>query len=184
MRPRGPPSLRGVVGTDAFKPVSLPAGRVRWHAYLLIAALAGLALLPGCVDDAFEDGQAPEDGEDEDTYETCDALVVPFEANGTEWQAARIECEANVTGTDAQPLSCSEPEEARLVASTNLTAGQVELRVDDGEGERVAIHRLSDTGEEARELSLERGAPGEWTLTGERLESFEGTYTAELACPQ
>lgn len=156
---------------------------MRWQACGIALLLVGLALLPGCVDEGPADG-TDGDGDDEDTYEACDALTVPFEVNGTDWEAARVECEANVTGTNEQSLSCSEPDRARLAASTNLTAGEVHLTVTGAGGETLADHRLGDTGDEGRELDVEAGQAGEWTLGAERLEGFEGSFQSELACPQ
>lgn len=156
---------------------------MRWQACSVALLLVGLVLLPGCVDDGPADGS--DGGEDgEDAYERCDALTVPFEVNGTQWEAARIECEANVTGTNQQSLSCAEPAEARLVASTNLTAGRIHLTVTDAGGETVADHEVGDTNDEGRELDVEAGQAGEWTLTTERLEGFAGDFRTELACPQ
>jgi hypothetical protein len=158
---------------------------VRWQAYLSIALLLALPLAAGCAQDPGDDGanESPGDGE-EDTYERCDTVIVPYETNGTQWEAALVECEANVTGTNSQTMSCAEPGEAELTASANLTSGEVEIRVEDDEGEPVAEHRLGDTNGEARELSVDEGADGDWRLAGERLDGFEGDYQAELACPR
>ena len=151
----------------------------------LLAILLLLALVPGCTDGptapSSDDGTGNDDAR---TYEDCDTLTVPFEANETSWEAARIECDANTTGTDTQRLSCPSPDEAQLAVSTNLTAGQVAVTVLDADEATVAEHELGDTEGEARELDVDAGAAGEWTLEGERLEGFEGTYQAELACPQ
>jgi hypothetical protein len=147
-----------------------------------VAVAFSLLAVPGCIDDADPGGDASDD--DARTYEDCDTLTVPFEANETSWEAARIECDANTTGTDTQRLSCPSPDEAQLAVSTNLTAGQVAVTVLDADEATVAEHELGDTEGEARELDVDAGAAGEWTLEGERLEGFEGTYQAELACPQ
>lgn len=163
----------------------MPAGPgVRWRVCLLTGLVLGLALVPGCVDEGPEGTDDGDEDPSRDTYETCDTLTVPFSSNQTDWEAARIECEANVTGTNSQTLSCAQPDQATLAAATNLTAGEVQIAVDDADGEQVAEHRLADTEGEVRELDVEAGQAGEWTLTGERLEGFAGEYQAELACPQ
>lgn len=144
--------------------------------------LVGLALVPGCAEDG-----APSDAGDGDgsrTYERCDTTSLSREINGTTWHVARVSCEANVTGTNSHAIPCGQPGEAELTASTELTDGEVEVTVDDGD-QRLAEHRLADTGGEARELAIDEGGQaGEWTLAVERLASYEGSYQAELACPE
>lgn len=157
------------------------------RAHVLIALLLVLALAPGCVDGPTDgdatDGDAGDEGEPR-TYEQCDSVVVPYEANGTQWEAGRLECEANVAGTNTVQPSCGDPEEAELTASADLASGHVQIVVEDAEGQIVGDHRVDDTSGDSRDLSLQPGAAGEWTLTGERPEGFEGTYQLELACPQ
>lgn len=152
---------------------------MRPHA--LFALLLALALLAGCVDPPAEDGL--EDGTDgEDAYEDCQALAFPGQGG---WNIVRIDCEANVSGEDAASVECPNPSEAELRAAANLTAGEAELRIQDGADETVARHRLSDTGGQPRNLTVPDDAEaGSWTLTGERLKGYEGKYSAELACPQ
>lgn len=170
--------------TAGFKPDRPPRGRVRWQAAAL--ALALLFASPGCLDDGAEDPPDgdPPDGEDRYTYEDCDSVTLTFEANDTTWHAARVSCEANVTGTTTQNVACPSPGEAELTAAANLTGGQARVVVRDADDAAAADHRLSDTGGEPRELTVGDGAAGNWTLAGERLEGFEGTFQAELACPE
>lgn len=151
---------------------------------MILALLVGLVLLPGCVDSPADDGPAGDGTDDGQTYEECEALDLGSGGNGSV-QVARIDCEANVTGENAAEIRCPQPEDAELMAGANLTSGQVEIRVRDGADQVVARHRVSDTGGEGRQLSIPDDAePGNWTLTGERLDNFEGRYAAELSCPQ
>jgi len=152
----------------------------------LLAVLLILALpfVPGCTDGPTAPSSDDGTGNGEArTYEECDAIVVPFEANGTQWEAGRISCDANVPGKNTVNPTCGQPDEAGLSAAANLTSGHVQLVVEDGTGERIVDHRLEDTDGEARQVAVPSGEAGDWTLTGERLEVFEGTYRAELACP-
>lgn len=168
-----------------MKPASTAAKAVRRRS-LALGLLVLLSALAGCTQQAppgSRDGPPPSNDGDRYTYEDCDTVTVPFELNGTEWEAARVSCDANVTGTNEQALSCRQPEQAELTASTNLTSGQVELRVLDGDNETVAQHRVSDTNGEPRNLTIAEGSRGTWTLTAVRPEGFVGSFTSELACP-
>jgi hypothetical protein len=149
--------------------------------FVLGLALA-LALAPGCTElpggEDGADGGAPSD---EDTYERC--TTETFAAGDGE--AALVECDANVEGSDEQAAECPRPSAANATASTDLREGAVRVTVEDAAGSVLVDERLEDTGGEARNLTLaEDGEPGTWTLTVERLDGFQGSHRAELWCPR
>lgn len=178
--------------TGRFKRRAAGSTPVRWQALLALVLLAS-GLLPGCVDppglgDGPGDGDSGAQDEDEPsqrTYEECDSLSLTSEDGTTTWQVARVSCEANVPGEDDETIACQQPEEAEVTASANLSSGEVVIQVHDPSGNRLLDHRLTDTGGQPRNLSLDAGGQaGEWRLSGERAETYEGTYRAELACPE
>lgn len=158
---------------------------MRWRAVLLCVLLIGSANLAGCTDSPQPPASDSDDGNsDRYTYEECDQTEFHPEQNGTTVHIARVSCDANVTGTNEKQIPCPSPGEAELTAATDLSSGSARLRVIDADEATVADHELSDTGGEPRNLSVEAGASGDWTLTVDRLEGFVGTYTAELSCPE
>lgn len=161
---------------------------MRLHRPAAVALAALLLVTPGCLDGA-DDAQPPDgdgngDGSDRHTYQDCDALDFTYESNGTTWHAARVSCDANVTGTNRQAIPCPSPDEAEVTAATNLKAGTIRLVVRDGANESVVDRRISDTDGQPHKLDVAGGQPGNWTLSVERLEDYWGTFQSELACPE
>lgn len=162
---------------------------VRRRALAASLLLLGLALTPGCLDgpdgpDDGDDGTDGTDGNDRYTYEDCSSTTLSRDVNGTTWHAASISCDANVTGTNSQQVPCGTPNEAELTVAANLTSGAVQIRVQDGADETIVDRRISDTDGEPRNLAIPDGEEGNWTLAGERLEGYEGSFQSELACPE
>lgn len=156
---------------------------------LFVLLLAGsLALAPGCLSDEQADGDASDGagpGMDEDTYEECQSHRFSGTSASGSWNAAEIDCRANVPGEDRQEIDCPRPEEAELTISTELTSGQVHLLVEDADAQRIVDRNFGDTGGEPRNVTMQTSdaAPGSWTVTTERPEGFEGEFRVELFCP-
>lgn len=149
---------------------------------LVLALAVTLAATPGCADlldtDEDVDGEPPPG---EERRESCTAQTFPASDEG---EVAFIECDANVPGRDDQDADCPRPDDAEATASADLDGGAIRVLVEDAGGEALIDERLEDTGGEPRNLTVpEGGEAGAWTLTVERLEGFDGSFRAELYCP-
>lgn len=157
----------------------------RRRAFLAVLAV-GLVAFAGCTDLVTRDDPPGNDTTPpgDDGEEDCQSLTFGGEDEGSA-AAARIECEADVPGTVEQDWPCRDPDGAEGTAATELEGGSIRVVVEDANDQRVVDERVFDTGGQPRNLTVEDGGvPGEWTLTVERSEGFDGSFTVEGYCPE
>lgn len=112
--------------------------------------------------------------------------LVPLLAGciGDSGGSATVSYDGTGNGADEDSTSCDG--DATLVASGQVDAGQVDVRVTDGDG-RVAFARQFDGGANLDAQALE-GAGGRWELSALRSSDsllgspFSGQYRFRLAC--
>lgn len=140
--------------------------------------------LAGCAQETSTD--PPEAAPDGDpSTADCDHAVVTGQQDDREGHVLVMSCDGQGQGRQDASVACPGPSGAELEAGTDLAGGQVEIVVDDAGGDEIARATLSDTGGERRGIPLDTqdAEPGDWTVTIQRTEAYDGQHRLELWCP-
>ncbi|MFA5943861.1 MAG: hypothetical protein WC876_05270 [Candidatus Thermoplasmatota archaeon] len=98
--------------------------------------------------------------------------------------SATVSYDGTGNGTDTDRTSCND--DGTLVSSGQVDAGQVDVRVTDGDGRTVFTQQF-DGGANLDAQAIQ-GADGTWTLTASRSSDtilgspFSGHYSFRLSC--
>lgn len=112
------------------------------------------------------------------------ALVLLAGCFGDSGGSAKVSYDGTGNGVDSDSTDCDD--DGTLVSSGQVDAGQVDVRVTDGDGSTV-FERQFDGGANLDAQALS-GAGGEWTLTATRSSDsllgspFSGDYSFRLSC--
>lgn len=131
-------------------------------------------LVAGCTGD---DGS----GEDDGAAQTPEACETDTGAQGGQ-SYGTVACEeASGTGTTTATFDCPTPSQSQVRVGSNMTAGSATVTVEDASQE--VVYETTLEGREQNQTVIGEGEAGEWRITGETTDDYEGTYAGQVLCP-